>query len=61
MPNTFRSDAGNGTAPTQYLNKGGGNMAPPDRRSVPMLPVSTIVILAVVLIFVALYFLNGTP
>ena len=61
VPNTFRSDAGYGTAPTQYLNKGGGNMAPPDRRSVPMLPVRAFVVLAVVLIFVALYLLSGTP
>jgi len=45
----------------QYLNKGGGNMAAPIRRAVPMLPVRTLVVLAVILIFVALYLLTGTP
>ena len=61
VPNTFRSDSGHGTAPMQYLNKGGGNMAAPIRRAVPMLPVRTLVVLAVILIFVALYLLTGTP
>jgi len=61
VPNTFRSDSGSGTAPMQYLNKGGGNMAAPSRRAVPMVPVRTFVVLAVILIFVALYLLTGTP
>jgi hypothetical protein len=61
VPNTFRSDAGSGTAPTQYLNSGGGNMAAPIRRSVSMVPVRAIVALAVILIIVALYLLSPTP
>ena len=61
VPNTFRSDADTGSGPRQYLNSGGGNTAAPTRRSLPMLPVRTIVILVVVLIVVAVYLLNGTP
>jgi hypothetical protein len=61
VPNTFRSDAGYGTAPMHYLNSGGGTMAPADRRSVPLLPIRTFVVLAIVLIVVALYLLSGTP
>jgi hypothetical protein len=61
VPNTFRSDAGPGTGPRQYLNSGGGNMERPTRLSVPMVPVRTIIVLAVVLFFVAVYLLNGAP
>jgi hypothetical protein len=61
MPNTFRSDTGHGTAPMQYLNSGGGNMAAPNRRSVPLLSIRAVVVLAVVLIFAGLYLLSGTP
>ena len=60
-PNTFRSDADSGTGPRQYLNSGGGNTAPPTRLPVPMLPVRTIIVVAVILIIVGIYFLNGTP
>jgi hypothetical protein len=61
VPNTFRSDAGPGAGPKQYLNSGGGNMERPTRLSVPMVPVRTIIVVAVILIFVAVYFLTGTP
>ncbi|MGZ8514333.1 MAG: hypothetical protein ACXW4H_04350 [Candidatus Limnocylindrales bacterium] len=61
VPNTFRSDAGSGTGPRQYLNSGGGNTAPPTRLSIPAIPVRALVVLAVVLIVVGLYLLNGTP
>jgi hypothetical protein len=60
-PNTFRSQTGSGAAGKQYLNSGGGNAAPPRRLAVPRLPIGAFVVLAVVLIFVALYLLSGTP
>jgi hypothetical protein len=61
VPNTFRSDAGHGTAPMQYLNSGGGTMAAPNRRSMSLLPVRAIVALALILIVAGIYLLTGTP
>ena len=61
VPNTFRSDAGSDSAPRQYLNSGGGNAAPPTRLSFPAIPVRALVLLAVVLIVVGVYFLGRTP
>jgi hypothetical protein len=60
-PNAFRSQAGPGTVGRQDLNRGGGNAAPPRRvaRRQPRLWVY--MALAVVVVFVALYLLNGTP
>jgi len=60
MPNTFRSQTGPGTAAKQYLNSGGGNTAPPKRRSVPQVPLRALVVLAVALVFVAIYLLSPT-
>ncbi len=60
VPNTFRTDAG-AAAPLQYLNSGGGNMAAPIRRTATMIPFRAFIVVAVVVIFVALYLLTGTP
>jgi hypothetical protein len=61
VPNTFRSDTGSGTAGRQYLNSGGGNMGPPRRLAVPNVPIQVVVALVVLVVFVAVYLLIGTP
>ena len=61
IPNTFRSDTNSGTAPRQYLNSGGGNTAPPTRLAIPVLQIRAFIILAVILIGVAIYLLDGQP
>lgn len=60
-PNTFRSQTGSRTVGKQYLNSGGGNMAPPRRLAVPKVSLQVAVALAVLVIFVAVYLLVGTP
>ena len=60
-PNTFRRQAGPGTVGTQDLNSGGGKAAPPRRMARPQLRVWVYVALAVLVVFVALYLLSGTP
>jgi hypothetical protein len=60
VPNTFGTRIDSGTGARQYLNSGGGNMAPPRRLSLPQLPLRVYVVIAVVLILVALYVLTGT-
>lgn len=61
MPNTFRSQAGSGTVGKQYLNSGGGNTAPPTRLALPQVPVRLVIVVAVIVVFIALYVLSGTP
>jgi hypothetical protein len=61
VPNTFRTQAGSGTAGRQYLNSGGGNAAPPRRLAIPQVQLRAFVVLAVLLVFAALYLLSGTP
>jgi hypothetical protein len=60
-PNTFRNRISSGTVGRQYLNSGGGNMAPPRRPFLPELPLRLFVALAVLLVFVALYLMSGGP
>lgn len=61
VPNTFRTDGGSRNAPRQDPSSGRWNTAPRTRLSVPDLPVRAIVVLAVILILVGVYLLNGTP
>lgn len=61
IPNTFRTDGGSRNAPRQPARSGGWNLAPRTRLSVPQLPVRAIVAVAVILILVGVYLLNGTP
>jgi hypothetical protein len=60
-PNTFRRQAGPGTVGRQDLNSGRGNAAPPRRVVRPQLRLWVYVVLAVLVVFVALYLLSGTP
>jgi len=60
-PNTIRSKTGSGTVGKQYLNSGGGNMAPPSRLATRKLPIQVYLALAVLLVVVAFYLLRGTP
>ena len=60
-PNTFRSQTGPGTVGRQDLNSGGGNAAPPGRVARPQLRLWVYMALAVLVVFVALYLLPGTP
>jgi len=60
-PNTFRSQAGPATVGRQDLNSGGGKAAPPRRVARPQLRLWVYVALAVLVVVVALYLLNGTP
>ena len=60
-PNTLRSQTGPGSAGKQDLNSGGGKAAPRRRLARPQLRLWVFVALAVLVIFVALYLLNGTP
>lgn len=61
IPNTFRSDMNPGAVSRQYLNRGGGNTAPPRGLSIPVFQIRAVVFLAVVVIFVAVYLLGGQP
>jgi len=61
MPNTFGTQIDSAAGPRQYLNKGGGNMAPPKPSALPRLAPRVYVALAVLLVFVALYLLTATP
>ncbi|MGZ8724824.1 MAG: hypothetical protein ACXWYG_12360 [Aeromicrobium sp.] len=58
VPNTFGTRIDSGAR--QYLNSGGGNMAPPRRLALPQLALRVYVAIAVLFVFVALYLLTGT-
>jgi hypothetical protein len=60
-PNTLRSQAGPGSAGKQDLNSGGGRAAPRRPLARTQLPPLVFVALAVLVVFVALYLLGGTP
>ncbi len=60
VPNTFGTQIDSGAAARQYLNSGGGNMAPPRRSALPQLALRVYVAVALLLVFVALYVLTGT-
>ena len=60
-PNTFRNQSGPGPAGGQDLNSGGGKAAPPRRMARPQLRLWVYLALAVLVVFVALYLLSGTP
>jgi hypothetical protein len=60
VPNTFGTRIDSGTGARQYLNSGGGNMAPPRRLALPQLALRVYVAIAVLFVFVALYLLTGT-
>lgn len=60
-PNTLRSQFGPGSAGKQDLNSGGGKAAPPRLPARPQLRVWVYVVLAVLVVFVALRLLGGTP
>ena len=60
-PNTLRSQAGPGSAGKQGLNRGGGKAAPRRPLTRPQLRIWVYVALAVLVVFVALYLLGGTP
>jgi hypothetical protein len=60
-PNSFRSQAGPATVGRQDLNSGGGNAGPPERVARPQLRLWVYLALAVLVVVVALYLLNGTP
>jgi hypothetical protein len=61
VPNTFRNQAGPGPVGRQDLNSGGGKAAPPKRVARPQLRLWVSVALAVMVVVVALYLLNGPP
>ena len=61
VPNTFGTRVDSASGARQYLNSGGGNMAPPSRLALPQVALRVYVAIAVLLIFVALYLLTGTP
>jgi hypothetical protein len=61
VPNTLRSQTGPGSAGTQDLNSGGGKAAPRRPLARPPLGAWVYVALAVLVVFVALFLLNGTP
>lgn len=60
-PNTLRSQAGPGSAGQQDLNSGGGRAAPRRSLARPQLRPWVYVALAVLVVVVAFYLLNGTP
>ena len=60
-PNTLRSQAGPGSAGKQDLNSGGGTAARRRPLARPQVRLWVYVALAVLVVFVALYLLNGTP
>ena len=60
-PNTFRSQAGPGTVGKQDLSSGGGILAQLRLVAWPQLPLRAYLALAVLVVFVALYLLSGTP
>lgn len=61
VPNTFRSGVGDEAGPIQSLNRGGGTMAAANRGPGSLVPIRAIMVLVVVLIFVGLYLLTGSP
>ena len=60
-PNTLRSQTGLGSAGKQDLNSGGGKAAPRRPLARPQLALWVYVALAVLVVFVVLYLLGGTP
>lgn len=61
VPNTLRSQTGPGSAGKQDLNSGGGKAAPRRPLARPQVHLWVFVALAVLVVFVALLLLNGTP
>ena len=60
-PNTLRSQFGPGSGGKQDLNSGGGKAAPRRPLARPQLRLWVYLALAVLVVFVALYLLTGTP
>jgi hypothetical protein len=60
-PNTLRSQTGPGSGGKLDLNSGGGKATPPTRMARPQLHLWVYMALAVLVVFVALYLLSGTP
>ena len=60
-PNTLRSQTGPGSDGKQDVNSGGGKAAPRKPLARPQLSPWVYVALAVLVVFIVLYLLNGTP